>query len=165
MVAFDAKFLAHQLAMARGVLPIDETAVESGHVVAQRLEFAAFALLLLHLVPEQRLAREEVQRRAAHAAHIRHNVDRARTLDPAHELDERRRAMPSHPDRIDRDPPAPRRREREPRLRILTGAQLRAGYFPRRGFRLPLAQELERRRSGATGIRDGDGDGAGLADL
>ena len=40
----DAKFLAQQFAMPRGVLPIDEAAVEPRHVVAQRFEFAAFAL-------------------------------------------------------------------------------------------------------------------------
>src|SRR5262249_49339988 len=165
MVAFDAKLLAQQFAMARGVLPIDEAAVEAGHVVAQRIEFAAFALLLLYLVSEQRLAREEVQRRAAHAAYVRYHVDRARNLDPAYELHNRNRALPAHPDRVDRDPPAPLRRERDARVRILTGVQLRAYHFLRGGFRLPFAQQLERHRSGAARICDGDDDGADFADL
>ena len=57
MVAFGAKLFAHELAVTRGALPVDEAAVEPGRVVAQCVELGAFALVGLHLAAEQRLAR------------------------------------------------------------------------------------------------------------
>ena len=78
MIALGAKLLAHQLAVTRGVFPVDEAAVEPGRVVAQRVELGAFALLLLHFAAkESPPAQKNCERGAVHAAHIRHHVDRA----------------------------------------------------------------------------------------
>ena len=77
MVALGAEFLAQQLAMARRMLPVDEAAVETRRIFAQRLELGAFAFLHLGLDAVDRLLDEELQRRAVHAADVGQHVDGA----------------------------------------------------------------------------------------
>ncbi len=59
MVALGAEFLAQQLAVARRLLPVDGAMIEAGHIVAQRIELRAVALLLLDLDADQGVGREE----------------------------------------------------------------------------------------------------------
>ncbi len=109
VVALGAEFLAHELAVARRMLPVDEAAVEAGHVFAQRLELGPLPALLLRLDAVDRLLREELQRRAVDAAHIGQDVQRARQLDAAGQLDQPERTAPAQPDAIELHLSAPPR--------------------------------------------------------
>ncbi len=51
VIALGPEFLAQELAMAGGMLPVDEAAVEPGGIVAQGVELGALARLLLVLMP------------------------------------------------------------------------------------------------------------------
>src|SRR5262249_35309885 len=95
------------------MLPVDETAVEARRIFAQRLELGSLALLPLALDPVDRLAREELQGAAVHAAHAGDHVDGAVDRDLADELDEAERAAPAHPDTIDVDLSAQARDHRQ----------------------------------------------------
>ena len=71
MIALDAELLAQEFAVARRMLPIDEAAVESGRIFAQRLELGALPFLMLRFDAVDRLLRKELQRHPVHPAHVR----------------------------------------------------------------------------------------------
>src|SRR5579871_2138225 len=106
------------------MLPVDEPAVEAGHVFTQRLELGTLPFLMLGLDPIDRFLHEKLQGGAVHAAHIRNDVDGAANHDPPGEFDESQRPPPAYPDVIDRDPPASPGDHRQADLAVLSANKL-----------------------------------------
>ncbi len=99
--------------MARRVLPVDEAVVLARRILAQRLELGAFTLLDLRLDAVDRLLDEKLQRRAVHAAHVRHDFDGPVHRDAADEFHKRERPAPAQPDLIDMHAAATLRNDRK----------------------------------------------------
>ena len=166
VIALGAELLAQELAMAGRMLPVDEAAVEAGRIFAQRLELGALARLLLRLDAVDRLLREELQRRAVHAAHVGQDVDGAVDGDAPGELDQPERPAPAQPDPIDASPvraaaARPGARSAPPRP---TGSSP-ATISGRLDLAALLGDQLETRGPAPSGRGDGDRDGAALADI
>ena len=109
VVALDAEFLGHQLAVPGRMLPVDEAAVEArDHVVAGSASNSVpCALLLLHAaVAEQRpRAKNCAAPSCACTRRVRHHVDHAvDARRAATELDQAERRAPAAPDRVDAHP-------------------------------------------------------------
>src|SRR5215468_5641119 len=100
MIAFGPELFAQKLAVAGGMLPIDEAGFESGHEFAQSLEFRALAFLRLCLHPVDRLAQKDLQGGSVHSAHVRQDVDGTADRNAAGKLDEAERTAPADPDAI-----------------------------------------------------------------
>ena len=139
--------------MAGRMLPVDEAAVEAGRIFAQRLELGALARLLLRLDAVDRFLREELQRRALHAAHIGQDVDGAVDGDAAGELDEPERPAPAQPNPIDVHLSAPPRHERKRNLRRPADRELAGDDLRRLDLAALLGDQPRKRWRGAIGSR------------
>ena len=107
--------------MARRVLPVDEARVHPRRVLAERFELRAFAALLLHLQPEDRVARRERERGAARRVDARHDLRAAVDREGARLLDETERSAPAQPHRAGVQDAAPVRHDREDRAPRVAG--------------------------------------------
>src|SRR5262245_46395678 len=140
--------------MACRMLPVDEAAVEAGHVFAQRLELRAFAFVPLRLDAIDGLAREKLQRDAMHAAHIGQDVDRSVDGYLPRGLDEPPRSAPAYPHLIDMDLPTPARHDRKRQACGLAGGKHAGDDLGRLDVAALISDELE--RGGAAPARGGD---------
>lgn len=144
VVTLDPEFLRQQLQMLGRVLPVDEAVVEPLDMVAQRLELGAFALLALDLDAVDSVAAEELHGGRGDAADIGHDVDRERQRPALAPAGEAERTAPAQPERIDRDPSASQRPQRQRDRAHGPGLDIEPGELGRSGIAALLRQDLDR---------------------
>src|SRR5262249_62119900 len=106
MIAFGPELFAQKLAVAGGMLPINEAGFEPRHEFAQSLEFRPLAFLRLGLHPVDRLAQKDLQGGSAHSVDVRQDVDGTADRNAPGKLDEAEWTAPAEPDAIDAYLPA-----------------------------------------------------------